>query len=94
MIAPESWPLSARAVEVIEDTARRHADDDEEAALMAERLSRAVARRIRRAAEATKVCPACGEEKRLDEYPRDSRSDDGRFWRCRPCHSYARRNLA
>ena len=91
MIAPESWPLSARAVEVIEDTARRHADDDEEAALMAERLSRAVARRVRRAAEATKVCSACREEKPCADFHTDNREADGRHRLCRVCRSTRRR---
>jgi formate dehydrogenase maturation protein FdhE len=78
--------LSPRTRDVIAETASRHADDAHDAGLMAERLGRAVARRLRLAAEARKVCGACGVEKPVGEFARDNSRTDGRYRVCVACH--------
>lgn len=40
---------------------------------------------------ATKHCRGCGEEKTLDEFHRDARTEDGRSARCASCRSRAAR---
>ena len=35
----------------------------------------------------SKRCPACGQTKSLDDFPRNKRSPDGRAFYCKPCHN-------
>lgn len=40
----------------------------------------------------TKVCAHCGEQKPFDEFYKNSKSADGKFYACKPCHCRASRN--
>lgn len=35
----------------------------------------------------TKVCPRCGQEKDIEEFHRNKRRKDGRYWCCKTCVS-------
>lgn len=72
-----------------------HYADPEERDRAASVFRHEVSRRLRGAAgaPATKRCRGCQADLPLDAFHRDARAGDGLFWRCRSCHSAARRGV-